>query len=164
MGKLEIELVPQPLWGMSLHKLLPRRKWDEIRSKVIERQSHKCGVCGMGDRLLCHEIWEYDDNNCVQKLVGFIALCNMCNFVKHIGMAGVLVQEGKVNFEDVVKHYMRVNQSTRETFEEDYKEAGNLWSERSQYAWTQEIGDYERLLQPAVIQFGMFGEDISIYE
>ena len=80
-------------------------------------------------RMNCHEIWEYDDKNHIQKLLGFIALCSMCHHVKHIGFAGILAREGKLNYEKVVEHFMTVNNCDRRTFEEHRKRAFLIWEE-----------------------------------
>ena len=147
-GKLPIELVPLPLWGKNLHKTLKRSEWDTIRKTVYARQNYACGICGTTDsQLFCHEQWEYDDETHTQTLVGFIAICAMCNNCAHLGMSGKLVQQGYVKLDDIVEHYMRVNNCTRETFDKDKKTAFDLWSTRSDYIdWKQEISDYRRFL------------------
>jgi hypothetical protein len=35
----------------------------------------------------CHEVWSYHERTGVQRLEGFIALCDFCHEVKHIGLA-----------------------------------------------------------------------------
>ncbi len=47
-----------------------------------------------------------------------MALCEKCHLVKHFGMAGILASEGKINLEDLIKHFMKVNSCDRRTFEE----------------------------------------------
>ncbi len=83
--KLTIEPVPKTLANQSLSKQLGNR-WKKISKEERARYDHKCAVCevapGKG-RLHCHEIWEYDDAACVQKLSGFVALCDPCHRVKH---------------------------------------------------------------------------------
>ncbi len=37
----------------------------------------------------CHEIWEYDDERKVQKLVGYKILCERCHLAHHLGFATV---------------------------------------------------------------------------
>jgi 5-methylcytosine-specific restriction endonuclease McrA len=78
-NKLNIELVPEPLWGKSLATTLKRSEWDRVRRIVYQRQGFKCGICKAEGRLLCHEIWSYDDESHVQTLVGFKAVCTDCN-------------------------------------------------------------------------------------
>jgi len=98
--------------------------------------------------LNCHEIWEYDDQNHIQKLASFIALCDLCHYVKHIGLAGILAIKGELDYERVVEHFMKVNGCDRETFEEHRQKAFDQWHERSRYEWNVDLGEYERLVEP----------------
>lgn len=145
--KLTIELVPATTWWSNLRKLLPKSEWDKLRKKVYADYSYKCGICGTKGRLNCHEIWEYDDQNHVQRLAGFIALCDLCHHVKHIGLAGIRASEGKLDFETVIQHYLKVNDCSRETFDKDMAEAFSQWEERSKYEWHVDLGEYESLVQ-----------------
>jgi hypothetical protein len=151
--KLSIELVPSPLWGQSLHGTLKRSQWDKIRKTVYARQNYRCGICEAQGRLLCHEIWQYDDARHIQTLTGFIAICDMCNNVKHLGRAGVIASEGKLDYAQVIAHYMQVNQCSREDFKSDKTAAFAQWERRSQYQdWKIETGDYTRLAEAAMVQ------------
>ena len=84
--KLTVEPVPKPLANQSLSKQLGNR-WKKISKEERARQDHKCAVCEVAPgegRLHCHEVWEYDDMvACVQRLSGFVALCDPCHRVKH---------------------------------------------------------------------------------
>src|SRR5712691_2581439 len=94
---LTIELVPQPLWGINLHK--SRAAWDKLRKQVYAQYNYRCDICQAENvTLYCHEIWQYDDTVHIQKLNGFIALCNMCHHCKHIGHAKILAADGKLDF------------------------------------------------------------------
>lgn len=151
--KLSIELVPEPLWKQSLHGTLKRSQWDKIRKAVYARQNYRCGICEAQGRLLCHEIWQYDDARHVQTLTGFIAICDMCNNVKHLGRAGIIALEGKLDYAQVIAHYMRVNQCSRQDFESDKTDAFAQWKRRSQHQdWKIEIGDFTRLAEAAISQ------------
>jgi 5-methylcytosine-specific restriction endonuclease McrA len=98
--KLTIELVPQTSWFKSMREIVSRSVWDKIRNQAYASSNQACVICGYTEgRLNCHEIWEYDDQKHIQKLIGFIALCDMCHHVKHIGKARVLADEGKLNYE-----------------------------------------------------------------
>lgn len=143
--ELNIELVPKTSWWNNLRKVLPKAEWDRIRRKAYSYYGHRCGICGAHARLNCHEIWSYDDDNHVQKLEGFIALCDMCHHVKHIGLAGILSNEGKLDYEKVIEHFMKVNNCSRETFLEHRKEAFNVWASRSSHDWKIDFGNYKYL-------------------
>lgn len=95
--KLSIELVPSTVWDSSVYKLMSREVWDSIRNDFIKENGRKCQVCGeTSGTMNLHEIWNYDDKKHVQKLEGFILLCRMCHHVKHIGLAGILANQGKL--------------------------------------------------------------------
>jgi len=86
-----------------------------------------------------HEIWEYNDAEHVQKLEGFVLLCAMCHHVKHIGLAGILANEGKLDYDEVIEHFCKVNKCTKNDFEKQEKKAFDVWSKRSQYEWKQDF-------------------------
>ena len=104
--KLSIELVPQPLWGLNLRKLLSTKQWDHIRKNSYKKANYKCELCGQkGNRhpVECHEIWEYDDKNFIQKLEGVIALCPNCHGVKHFGRQRAIGRE-----QYAIQHFKKV--------------------------------------------------------
>src|SRR5260370_31103828 len=93
--KLTIELVPKPVWGNSLAHRMTRANWNKIRWLVLERYRYHCGICGSDEKpLTCHELWEYDDEQHVQKLQGFIVLCRNCHAIKHYGRTNIKAREG----------------------------------------------------------------------
>src|SRR4030067_2937871 len=108
--KLTAELVPKTAWNQSLRELLPRKVWDGIRENFIRDNGKKCQICGETEGIMnLHEIWSYDDINHIQKLDGFILLCGMCHHVKHIGLAGILANEGKLDYINVVRQFCKVH-------------------------------------------------------
>jgi len=144
--RLTIELVPATSWYNNMRKVVPRAEWDKIRRSVYAEQNGRCGICGSEGRLECHEVWEYDDEKHVQTLRGFIALCSLCHRVKHIGLAAIHATEGKLDYERVVQHFMKVNECSREVFEQHRKQAFAQWRDRSQYPWEVRLGAYEKLV------------------
>lgn len=146
--KLEIELVPSTVWESSLYRLLPRRVWDNVRNEIIKEHGRKCQICGETEGVMnLHEIWKYDYVKHIQKLEGFILLCKMCHHVKHIGLAGILASQGKLDYEKVVEHFCKVNKCTREEFEEHKAKAFEIWRRRSKCEWEQDFGKYEELIR-----------------
>ena len=145
--KLEIELVPSTVWHSSLHNLLPRKVWDNIRNDIIKENGSKCQICGETEgKMNLHEIWKYDDEKHIQKLEGFILLCTMCHHVKHIGLAGILASQGKLDYDDVVDHFCKVNICTKKDFENHEKTAFETWRKRSQHPWKQDFGKYKEFI------------------
>ena len=150
--KLTIELVPSTAWTENLRKYLSKKDWDKIRKETYAKAGYRCEICGVEGRMNCHEIWEYDDKNHIQKLLGFIALCSMCHHVKHIGFAGILAREGKLDYEKVVEHFMAVNNCDRRTFEEHRKRAFLIWEERSKYEWKIDLGDFHHIFKKRITE------------
>ncbi len=146
--KLTIELVPSPCWYSNMRTNMPRAAWDKIRKEVYAQYKHRCGICQASNvRLNCHEIWSYDDEKHIQKLEGFISLCDMCHHCKHMGHTGVLAKEGRLNLKDVVAHFMQVNQCTRKEYQQHSNQAWDQWEERSRSKeWTTEFGAYAHLV------------------
>lgn len=144
--KLNIELVPSTSWYDNLRKRTTRENWDKIRKAAYSNYGYRCGICGVEDRLNCHEMWEYDDKKHNQTLKGFIALCDMCHHVKHIGFAGILASRGELDYEKVVEHFMKVNNCDKITFEAHKKKAFDQWRKRSKHVWHIDLGEYSGMI------------------
>lgn len=169
--KLSFELVPSTAWGSNLRDFVSQRVWDKIRKSIYAKYDYKCGICGVsGVRLNCHEIWEYDDKTHIQHLKGFISLCNMCHFVKHIGFARVLANEGKLNYQSVEDHYMRINMCSDDDLKVRYFQAFEQYHERSEHEWKTNLGEYymycsgskladDRLIDPRDMYDGIYAPE-----
>lgn len=136
--KLSIELVPETCFNSNLRSILKKSEWDKIRRKVYALAGNKCEICGASGRLEAHEIWDYDDINKVQKLVGLISLCSPCHLVKHIGFAQLQGKE-----EIAIMHLMKINNINRKEAEEYINKELKIWEERSKYEWKQNISYLE---------------------
>jgi 5-methylcytosine-specific restriction endonuclease McrA len=146
--KLNVELVPKKAWNKSLSELLPRKVWNGIRESIIRDNGKKCQICGDTEGIMSlHEIWNYDDVTHIQKLDGFILLCSLCHHVKHIGLAGILAKQGKLDFNKVINHFCSVNGCSEKEYREHVKNAFAIWRERSLFQWKQDFGEYEKFLQ-----------------
>lgn len=106
-----------------MRKVVSRTTWDALRKQVYGHYQHQCGMCQARGRLHCHEIWHYDDDQHIQTLQGFIALCEWCHHVKHLGLAGILANEGKLDYDRVIAHFLTVNACTLKDFEEHKRQA-----------------------------------------
>jgi hypothetical protein len=146
--KLTIELVPEPCWYNNMRKVLTPDQWDTVRREVYQRYHRICGICGaQNTQLSCHEIWAYDDAQHIQKLTGFIALCELCHHVKHIGYAGILVSEGKLDMQAIIDHFCRVNSCSKDAFTRHETAAFALWEKRNRFEWVTDLGDYQQLVR-----------------
>lgn len=144
--KLEAELVPSSCWYSNLRNMLPSGAWDRIRKDAYAAAGYKCEICGARGRLECHERWEYDDENHIQRLKGFIALCRKCHAVKHIGLAGIRASRGEEDYEALIRHFMSVNGASREAFDRHVESAFRIWEERSRHNWTTDLGHWANLV------------------
>ncbi len=142
--KLTIELVPKTSWYSNLRSELTKGEWEIIKKKTREKSGSKCEICGgVGPKwpVECHEIWEYDDKDCIQSLKAVQALCPNCHQCKHFGLA-----EMKGHYNKALKHLAKVNNITLEEAG-DYVEASfAIWEERSRKKWNLDIDLVEGLL------------------
>jgi hypothetical protein len=148
--KLTIELVPQTCWFSNVRDQVSRGDWDRIRSQVSEKAGRRCEVCGgRGNRhpVECHEVWEYDEQAGVQRLIRMVALCPACHEVKHIGLAGI-----RGRGEIARDHLARVNDWAPEVAARYVNEAFDLWRMRSRRNWSLDISSLAAYgINPAVI-------------
>lgn len=142
--KLDIELVPTPLWRESLNRLLTGAQWNEIRQPVLDRAPGHCEICGAASaRLLCHEQWQYDDAAAVRTLIGIKAVCGPCNSVIHIGRARKVAAQGQLDIQVVYDHFMRVNKIDWATAQSAIDDAYALHHQRSRMKWTTDFGPHQ---------------------
>lgn len=139
--KLEIELIPSTCHYSNVRTTLKAKLWDKIRFLVYEKAGNKCEICGetgleqgYKHRVECHEIWKYDDERLIQKLVGLIALCPTCHQAKHIGRAFAI---GKQDV--VIEKLMTVNKWNEEKTAQVITEAFEVNRERSKHNWKMDI-------------------------
>ena len=144
--RLTAELVPTSTWYRNLRTAVPKATWDRLRRRVYAEHGYRCGICGARGRLNCHEVWEYDDAARVQRLSGFVALCDWCHHVKHLVHTAGLASEAKLDYERVVQHFMRVNGCGRDAFQEHRERAMEVYRRRSAEGWRVDLGEYEYLV------------------
>lgn len=144
--KLSVELVPKTCHFSNVRTTVKAKEWDKIRLISYEKAKHKCEICksvgtdqGYKHNVECHEIWEYDDDNHIQKLIGLISLCPICHQVKHIGRA---INMGRLNI--CVKQLAKINKWTREEIDAHIAESFEIYKERSKHEWELDISILEK--------------------
>lgn len=140
--KLNIELVPKTAWFKNLRNLVGNTRWDEIRKEVYKEYNYQCGICGTKGKISCHEIWEYEDVNKIQTLIGYLALCDDCHNIKHIGLSKIRAGRGELNLSLLIKHFMKVNNCSLDDFNKHCEEAFRIWRERSHFKWKLNLSKY----------------------
>jgi len=151
--KLTIELVPATIWFSSLYRLMSEKSWRKLKEEVYKKEGRKCWICGSTKGPFeLHEFWEYDDKKHVQKLIGIHHLCRLCHMIKHFGL-WEHTSKGKeklrkmgLSREDLVRHFCKVNDCSKEDFLRHEKEAFELWRKRSLFDWKQDFGKYEKYI------------------
>ena len=137
---LTIELVPKTSWYNNLRSLMRKEDWIILRKKVVMDAKNICAICRSKGYLQCHEVWHYDDENHIQRLIGLLPICDLCHAVKHIGHTE---STSKTLYAKAVEHFLSVNKCKRLDFEQQKNEAYLIWEERSKYEWRIDIGEYE---------------------
>jgi hypothetical protein len=139
--KLAVELIPSTCHFSNVRTTVKAKEWDKIRFLSYAAAGNKCQICksvgtdqGYKHEVECHEIWEYDDENHVQTLVGLISLCPICHQVKHIGRA---IKMGR--FTVCVKQLALVNKWNREQIDAHVAESFEVYKERSKHEWTLDL-------------------------
>lgn len=147
--KLTIELVPETAWYTNVRSNVSRSGWDKLRKECYRRADHKCEICasnglvqGFKWPVECHEIWEYDDEMHIQKLIGLISLCPLCHKVKHPGLAGM---RGESHL--VIQQLMHVNKMTKYDATRYVSDSFRIFEQRSQHNWLCDISYLDNYLK-----------------
>lgn len=136
--RLTIELVPQPCWYKNVRAVVSPDQWRAIQRAVFDKASNRCQICGWHasarHRLHCHEVWSYHAWTGVQKLEGFLALCDFCHEAKHIGLARINGRYGAA-----LAHLARINGWSRSTAADYARSCFKEFDDRSRRRWRQDV-------------------------
>lgn len=138
--RLTVELVPSTCWYTNVRSSVTKEQWDFIRKQVYSAAYDTCEICGgIGDKwpVECHEVWNYDDANHIQKLLRMIALCPKCHAVKHAGRS--LMIDGEMD--NILLHFNKVNKCKNKwkTFNSHLSKCVQIWHARSAFEWKLDI-------------------------
>lgn len=142
MIKLTIELVPKTSWYNNVRSKISKSEWDVIRNLSYKLAGHKCEICSATGRMECHEIWEYNETDLIQRLTGFVCLCKDCHRVKHPGLAKLKGEELLVE-----QQLMKVNNMTEYEAINYLMESFKTWENRNRYKWMIDISYVNEYLQ-----------------
>lgn len=135
--KLTIELIPRTSFFKNVRSEVSASEWKKIKTEAYRRANYKCEICGgTGPKwpVECHEVFEYNTDDCIQKLIRLIALCPSCHEVKHIGLAQI-----KGRYEKAKKHLRKVNNWTDQRAEKYISECFALWEKRNNTQWQLDL-------------------------
>ncbi len=117
--KLWADLVPRSNFFKNFRDVFSQKEWDILRKEVYKKDNYKCSICGKEDiRLEAHENWKYDYQQSIQKFISVCALYYMCHRNKHLGHSGILIRKGKLNQEELISHWAKINNVNIKQFRE----------------------------------------------
>ncbi len=129
--KLVPRLVPQPLWGISAARLLPRSRWKAIRADAMAASGGACTACGVIHEkgMVGDEVWHYGDG--IATLVAVRIVCRDCDAVTHMGSTAVRGYGA-----DALLHMSAINGMTFEQTKQIVDTHFDQWRIRSARDWT----------------------------
>lgn len=139
---LTVEMVPRTAWMSNVRSEVTKAVWDRIRKEVAAEAGNRCEICGgQGSRhpVEIHEVWHYDDERKIQRLVRLQALCPKCHMAKHFGYA-----ESRKKGDFVMAHIAKVNGWSRSDVRLYLEECYELWMRRSVHEWKLDLSLLER--------------------
>ncbi|MBP1950680.1 hypothetical protein [Virgibacillus litoralis] len=122
--KLNIELTPRTAIGQNLRV---KPEWEILRKKVYDIYNRECQICSKQDCLLdAHELWVWDEESHIQKLVNIIGICRLCHDTIHFDIA-----EKKGRATEAKEHYIKINNYDYKEFKQKLDEAREVYQRRS---------------------------------
>ncbi|AJQ97492.1 3'-5' exonuclease [Gynuella sunshinyii] len=171
------ELIPKTMWGKNVRAIISKQNWDALRwsfgaikfpppfttSAVTDlglprpnwNDEIKCQICGKKqDSLELHELWEYENELNVQKLIGFVSVCEDCHLSLHLGFANT-VNKG----EKAKNHLIKLNKWTDKEAEKNINSIYKKWLERSQHEYTLNIDYLKKWFPDTKIHFNWLEDE-----
>lgn len=125
--------------------------WDVLRTATTQKAGG-CSECGVKSNLECHEIWDYDEINLVQTLIGLESLCGRCHETRHLGFARV-----RGRFESVFARLLAINRLTIEEGISYSSMVEENFLRRSEVEWALDLSifaGYRLRLKRAIVTDG----------
>jgi hypothetical protein len=131
---LTIELVPETSILSSVRDAVTPSTWETLRARVYARAGHRCEACGMRAPRRADEVWEFDDDSHVQRLVRMVALCPDCHAARRMDRFGQM-RAGR----RALEHLARVNRWPVQQAERYRATVFRRWRERSRAWWSVDL-------------------------
>jgi hypothetical protein len=145
--KLTIDLIPKSSWDANIRKHMAEADWKKIQEQVLKKVDNTCEICGSKIKVGCHEVWQYDDKQGIQKLKGFKAVCRMCRYIERFDMSQVLAIKGYLNLNEIIKHFCKVNNVSWDEFNKHKEKSFAKLKERSSKKWKTDFGKWKDLVK-----------------
>jgi 5-methylcytosine-specific restriction endonuclease McrA len=140
---LTIELVPKTSWYKNVRSNVSKEVWEKLKQVTFSKAGYRCEICGGRGKkwpVECHEIFAYDDEQRIQKLIRLMALCPACHEVKHIGLAGIRGKGVATR-----AHLAKVNNWSAADAELYIEGCFEIWHRRSCHQWKLDLSYLEQL-------------------
>lgn len=141
---LHVVLIPRTTWEDNVRSRFTKSRWDALRKAQYQRANYQCEICGESGLnqgyaypVECHEVWEFDDQQHIQKLVRLIALCPGCHQVQHAGREAAV--KGSSGLEKVIRRLRKVNGWTAKEAQRHLQKAFDVWQSRSKHKWELDL-------------------------
>lgn len=130
------EMIPPSSWQNNLRFVIEGRQWDVLRKECYKRAGFRCEMCGDAGKphLEAHEVWEFDDDYCIQSLSGILCLCPPCHKGFHLGQAKKLGLEKATH-----DRIMFVNGWSRSQLSKALDIAHLIWQHRARFHWEVDL-------------------------
>lgn len=154
-------LATDPAW-LALHSRLgapldPSENYPEPTKPLV------CSSCekSVSESLHLHEKWEFDDENFIQKLVGFVAVCEDCHNAIHFG------RSHKVGLGEFAKtHLKKVNAWTDSQLNKHLENASSQWVKRIDFNYQLDLSWLleEGLLSSKEIHLNWLNKPLRVFD
>ncbi len=142
--KLNFEIIPTGAFNFNLRSQFSKKAWDIIRKDAYSRANGKCSICNRPTaRLEAHEVWEFNKDKKVQKLIDVIGICHSCHTVIHINRAHLTNEIDKA-----IAHFKRVNGVDYQGYILALKEANEKNVELNKiYDWSLDLNYLKKFIE-----------------
>jgi hypothetical protein len=145
--ELQIEMVPEPIWGMNLRApdALGKYRWGKLRKSIIAERGPACAICTSPDQPHGHEIWQYEERRriSIATLHGVEITCRACHQIHHWGLTTRLYMQGAIDKQHVkglIKHFCKINQCKGRDMKQHADEAMVIWATPVRLAVESRLG------------------------
>jgi len=138
---LPIEVVPQSSHYNNLRYMMSSYQWSKLRKLIIPALNNKCIICSGSSHnrsLDLHEVWSYDMETSVQKLVALEGLCTHCHDVKHYYLSNM-----KGKYKKVRNRLKKINNFTNKEVYEYELYTRTMFNIRSKMEWKLDVSFIE---------------------
>lgn len=150
--RLAIELVPPLAWGRNVRAVVAGDTWEALRWHLGAtlyrpqflniglpdqpyREKLKCAHCDAEQKSLeLHEVWHYDDEEKVQRLVDLKPICSKCHLATHMGHANATGQT-----DEAMATLAAVNGWTAKQARDHCDRAFEIWESRANIHYTLDV-------------------------